>query len=200
MRRPRQTSKPKAGRDEPTLAEVAARAGVSPATVRRWVKEGLMPQYEGLWTPAAAAQVRIVGRLRERGHTIEQIRGASESGQLAGYVRAVRSAEGRYTLRQAAREAEIDAELIERIYMCAGPEHADGRRDHRGRPGDAALHRGDPRLRPSRGRVSAARARVRADAGPDRRRRGAAVPHLRARADDARRHARACRWPRRWRG
>jgi adenylate cyclase len=109
------------GASEPTLAEVASRAGVSAATVRRWVKEGLIPQYEGAWTPAAAAQVRIVGRLRERGHTIEQIRRASESGQLAGYVQGMFAPqEGRYTLRQAAREAEIDEQLIERIYMSLG--------------------------------------------------------------------------------
>lgn len=106
---------------EPTLAEVAARAGVSTATVRRWVKEGLIPQYDGGWTPAAVAQVRIVGRLRERGHTLEQIRRASESGQLAGYVQGMFAPqEGRYTLAQAAREAEVDEQLIERIYMSLG--------------------------------------------------------------------------------
>ncbi|HXC45436.1 MAG TPA: MerR family transcriptional regulator [Solirubrobacteraceae bacterium] len=106
---------------EPTLSEVAARADVSAATVRRWVKEGLIPQYEGAWTPAAVAQVRIVGRLRERGHTLEQIRRASESGQLAGYVQGMFAPqEGRYTLSQAAREADVDEELIERIYMSLG--------------------------------------------------------------------------------
>jgi adenylate cyclase len=109
------------GASEPTLAEVAVRAGVSAATVRRWVKEGLVPQYDGVWTPAAVAQVRIVGRLRERGHTLEQIRRASESGQLAGYVQGMFAPqEGRFTLEQAAREADIDAELIERIYMSLG--------------------------------------------------------------------------------
>ncbi len=112
---------PAPGADEPTLAEVASRAGVSPATVRRWIKERLIPQYEGIWTPAAAAQVRIVGRLRERGHTIEQIRRASESGQLAGYVQGMFAPpEGRYTLKQAAREADLDEQLIERIYTSLG--------------------------------------------------------------------------------
>jgi adenylate cyclase len=106
---------------EPTLAEVASRTGVSAATVRRWVKERLVPQYEGAWTPAAVAQVRIVGRLRERGHTLEQIRRASESGQLAGYVQGMFAPpEGRYTLEQAAREAEVDKTLIERIYLSLG--------------------------------------------------------------------------------
>ncbi len=107
--------------DEPTLAEVAARADVSVATVRRWVKAGLVPQYEGAWTAPAVAQVRIVGRLRERGHTLEQIRRANESGQLAGYVQGMFAPqEGRYTLQQAAREAGIDERLIERIYMSFG--------------------------------------------------------------------------------
>ena len=64
--------------DEPpptelTLKQVAARAGVTQATVRRWVREGLVPQYEGTWTPAAASHVRIVARLRERGHSVERI-------------------------------------------------------------------------------------------------------------------------------
>jgi adenylate cyclase len=106
---------------EPTLAEVASRTGVSAATVRRWVGEGLVPQYEGAWTASAVAQVRIVGRLRERGHTLEQIRRANESGQLAGYVQGMFAPqEGRYTLRQAAREAGIDEQLIERMYMSLG--------------------------------------------------------------------------------
>src|ERR1700733_14257511 len=109
------------GASEPTLAEVASRAGVSAPTVRRWVKEGLIPQYDGSWTPAAVAQGPIVGRLREGGHTIEQIRRASESGPLATHVPGtIAPQEGRYTLRQAAREAEIDEQLIERIYMSLG--------------------------------------------------------------------------------
>ena len=72
--------------DEPgelTLAQVAARAGVSPATVRRWVQMGLVPGYEGAGRRAAAAYVRVVARLRARGHTLEQIKRASDSGQLA---------------------------------------------------------------------------------------------------------------------
>lgn len=112
---------PDTGADELTLAEVASRGGVSATTVRRWVKEGLVPQYEGAWTPPAVAQVRIVGRLRERGHTLEQIRRANESGQLAGYVQGMFALpEGRYTLDQAADETGIDAALIERIYMSLG--------------------------------------------------------------------------------
>jgi adenylate cyclase len=105
-----------------TLAQVAARAGVSPATVRRWVREGLVPQYEGTWTPAAASHVRIVARLRERGHTMQQIREASQSGALAfGYLdELLPSTEARYTLEQAAEASGLQPELIERLVGAMG--------------------------------------------------------------------------------
>jgi adenylate cyclase len=106
---------------EPTLTQVASRAGVSPGTVRRWVNEGLVPQYDGAWTPHAAAHVRIVARLRARGYTLDQIRRANDSGQLAGYVQGMFAPpEGRYTLEQGARLAGLDEALVERIYMSLG--------------------------------------------------------------------------------
>jgi adenylate cyclase len=107
---------------ELTLAQVAAHAGVSPATVRRWVRKGLVPGYEGTWTPAAVAYVRVVARLRARGHTLEQIKRASDNGQLAvGPIENLLDAgEGRYTLKEAAREAGLEPELIERIYTSYG--------------------------------------------------------------------------------
>jgi len=111
--------------DEPaelTLAQVAARAAVSPATVKRWVKKGLVPGYEGSWTPAAAAYVRVVARLRARGHTLAQIKAASDNGQLAvGPIENLLSgSEGRYTLKEVAREAELEPKLIERMYATMG--------------------------------------------------------------------------------
>ena len=107
---------------ELTLTRVAERAGVTPATVRRWVRDGLVPQYDGEWTPAAAAHVRIVARLRARGHSLEEIRRASESGRLAfGYVEdLLPSRDGQYTLRDAARETGLEPALIERIYTTMG--------------------------------------------------------------------------------
>jgi adenylate cyclase len=107
---------------ELSVGEVAARAGVSAATVRRWLKAGLVPQYEGRWTPAAAAQARIVARLRERGYTIEQIREASDSGRLAlGDVEDFLSIPaGRHNLRQTARATGLAPELIERIVVNLG--------------------------------------------------------------------------------
>ncbi len=105
-----------------TLGQVAARAGVTPGTVRRWVREGLVPQYEGAWTPAAASHVRIVARLRERGHSVQRIREASQSGKLAfGYVdELLPSTEARYTLGEAARETGLEPELIERLIGAMG--------------------------------------------------------------------------------
>jgi adenylate cyclase len=105
-----------------TLAQVAERAGVSQGTVRRWVKEGLIPQYNGGWSAPGARQVGIVARLRERGYTLEQIREASDSGRLAlGDVESFLSVpEGRHTLRQAARATGLAPELIERLFGSLG--------------------------------------------------------------------------------
>jgi adenylate cyclase len=105
-----------------TLKQVAVRAGVTQATVRRWVKEGLVPQYDGTWTPAAGSHVRIVARLRERGHSVERIREASQSGKLAfGYIdELLPSSEARYTLEQAAREIDLDPALVERLIGAMG--------------------------------------------------------------------------------
>ena len=105
-----------------TLAQVAARAGVSAGTVRRWLKDGLVPQYDGTWTPAAASHVRIVARLRERGHTVAQIREASQSGRLVfGYIdELLPSSDGRYTLAEAARATKLKPEEIERLTAAMG--------------------------------------------------------------------------------
>jgi adenylate cyclase len=105
-----------------TLGAVAARAGVSTATVRRWIKDGLVPQYDGAWSAAAAAQVRIIARLRARGHTIEEIRQATDSGRLAvnDLEDFLPVSEGRYSLKEAARATGLDAETIERLYGAMG--------------------------------------------------------------------------------
>jgi len=107
---------------ELTLAQVAARAGVSPATVSRWVKGGLIPGYDGSWTPASAAYARVVARLRARGHALEQIKRASENGQLAvGPIENLWSRPGpRYSLRDAERVSGLDGELIERLHVTMG--------------------------------------------------------------------------------
>jgi len=107
---------------ELTLAQVSAQAGVSTATVKRWIAKGLVPGYDGRWTPAAAAYVRVVARLRARGHTLEQIKRASDNGQLAvGPIEnLLSSSEGRHTLRDVARASGLEEALIERILAAMG--------------------------------------------------------------------------------
>jgi adenylate cyclase len=113
---------PETDAGELTLAQVAARAGVSAATAKRWVEKGLVPGYEGRWTPAAAAYVRVVARLRARGHSLEQIKRASDNGQLAvGPIESLlSSSEGRYSLDDAARASGLEVELVRRIWTTMG--------------------------------------------------------------------------------
>jgi adenylate cyclase len=104
-------------------SEAARQAGVTPNTLQRWVQAGVVPQVrDGEWTPPAVAQARIVARLRERGHSLEEIREATESGRLAfGYIEdLLPEPAGEYTLAEAAAQTGLDPELIERIYLSAG--------------------------------------------------------------------------------
>ena len=107
---------------ELTLAEAAREAGVSPATLRRWGEQGVIPRYRGRWTRAAAAHARIVARLREHGHSLDEIKQAGEDGRLAfGYVDELfpRPQPG-IELRKAARETGLEPALIERIWRILG--------------------------------------------------------------------------------
>ncbi len=101
---------------------MAERVGVSPATIRRWVAKGLVPGHDGHWSSTDLAYLRVVARLRARGHTLEQIKHASDSGQLAiGPIEnLLRNADGGHTLEEAARDTGLDADLITRIYTAMG--------------------------------------------------------------------------------
>jgi adenylate cyclase len=107
---------------EVTAADVARRIDVPPATLRRWVRSGLVPLADGHWTDAAIAQARIVARLRERGHTMAQIRAAAESGRLAyGYLEQLfPGATGPHSLRDAAERTDLEPALIQRIWSSLG--------------------------------------------------------------------------------
>src|SRR4051794_31424270 len=106
-----------------TLSEVARAVSVSPATLRRWVADGLVPLRDGEWTPAALAQARIVARMRARGHGLDQLRQAAREGRLAyGYLEDLfpGEEEAAHTLDEAAEQTGLEPELIRRIWTTAG--------------------------------------------------------------------------------
>ena len=108
-----------------TLKEAAERAGVKPATLKRWAQTGVIPDVNRKsprWTPAAVAHARIVARLRERGHTLEQIRKAGKEGRLAyGFIEDLfphdRTTK---TLDEVAEETGLEPALITRIWTSLG--------------------------------------------------------------------------------
>ena len=108
-----------------THSEVARRLDVPADTLRRWVRDGIVPLADGEWTPAAIAQARIVARLRERGHSLAELREAAEAGRLAyGYLEELFPAAQRTrTLAEAAEECGLETALIERIWTAAGFSH-----------------------------------------------------------------------------
>jgi len=105
-----------------TLADVAREVDVSPATLRRWVRDGLVPLPGDRWTPAALAHARIVARLRRRGHSMDEIRDASDSGRLAyGFMEDLFPPRTTtHTLEEAAELSGLEAALLERVWTAVG--------------------------------------------------------------------------------
>jgi adenylate cyclase len=106
-----------------SLSEAARRVAITPQTLRRWAQDGLVPQArDGRWTRGAVAQARIVARLRERGHSLAEIRAATESGRLAfGFVDELMPAHERtHTLQAAADDTGLEPALIERVFLTMG--------------------------------------------------------------------------------
>ena len=106
-----------------TLAEAARRAGVTPATLRRWIKAGVVPDPgRGGWESTAVAQARVVARMRERGHSLDAIREAYESGKLAfGYVEdLLATPTDFFTVEQAAEATGLEPALIARMITTMG--------------------------------------------------------------------------------
>jgi adenylate cyclase len=108
-----------------TLTEAAERVGVSAATLKRWAQTGVIPEVDGggKWTAAAVAHARIVARLRERGHRLQDIRQAGQQGRLAyGYIESLFGDDDQTarTLRDAAGETGLEPALIERFWNSIG--------------------------------------------------------------------------------
>jgi adenylate cyclase len=107
-----------------SLKEAAERVGVSPATLRRWAREGVIPEVDGTgeWTAAAVAHARIVARLRERGHKLDQIKKAGSEGRLAyGYIEDLFGGDREArSLKEAAELTGLEPALIERFWTSLG--------------------------------------------------------------------------------
>ena len=106
-----------------SLSEASRRSGVSAATLKRWAAEKIVPVRRGRWTAAAAAQARVVARMRERGHSLEELKKAGREGRLAfGFAEELfpRSDEQQATIEEVSKETGLEPELIERILVILG--------------------------------------------------------------------------------
>jgi adenylate cyclase len=112
-----------------TLKEAAEEAGVRPDTLRRWAKSGVIPgaNGKGEWPRAAVAHARLVARLRERGHSLQEIRQAANDGRLAyGFLEDLfPESEGRHTLDEVAEQTGLERALVERIWTALGFPRSD---------------------------------------------------------------------------
>ena len=106
-----------------SLGEAARISGVSPSTLKRWAAAGVIPVRRGRWTTAAAAQARVVARMRERGHSLDELRTAVRDGRLAfGYVEDLIPGARERTISRAdaAVRTGLEEELIERVMTLLG--------------------------------------------------------------------------------
>jgi adenylate cyclase len=105
-----------------SLSEAARRSGVPASTLKRWAEEKIVPVRRGRWTAAAAAQARVVGRMRERGYSLEDLKQAGSEGRLAfGFTEELFSAEGEsLPVAEVAAETGLEPELIDRILTILG--------------------------------------------------------------------------------
>jgi adenylate cyclase len=104
--------------------DVAERIGVTPATLKRWVDTDVIPEAPGAddWPPSAVATARIVARLRERGHSLQEIRKAAQDGKLASGVLEdlFPASGGELNVRDVTEQTGLEEALVERIWSSVG--------------------------------------------------------------------------------
>ncbi|HST69765.1 MAG TPA: MerR family transcriptional regulator [Solirubrobacterales bacterium] len=105
-----------------SLNEASRRSGVSVSTLKRWAEEKIVPVRKGRWTAAAAAQARVVARMRERGYSLEDLKEAGREGKLAfGFTEELfAGSQETFTIEEAAAETGLEPELVERILVILG--------------------------------------------------------------------------------
>ena len=105
-----------------SLSEASRRSGVPVSTLKRWAEEKVVPVRRGRWTATAAAQARVVARMRERGYSLEDLKSAGREGRLAfGFAEELFAEdEGEVTVAMIAGETGLEPELIERILVMLG--------------------------------------------------------------------------------
>ncbi len=105
-----------------SISEAARRSGVSASTLKRWAEQGVVEVERGRWTAAAAAQARLVARMRERGHPLAEIRNGVRDGRLAtGALEDLLPGPARiHTRAEAAATVGLEEELVERIMGLLG--------------------------------------------------------------------------------
>jgi len=114
-----------------SLSEAVRRSGVPASTLKRWAAEKIVPVRQGRWTAAAAAQARVVARMRERGYSLEDLKEAGREGRLAfGFTEELFGDPGerRLSVEAVAAETGLEPELVERILVILGTP-VDRRRD-----------------------------------------------------------------------
>jgi adenylate cyclase len=126
-----------------SLNEAVRRSGVPASTLKRWAEEKIVPVRRGRWTATAAAQARVVARMRERGYSLEDLKTAGREGRLAfGFTEELfTGAEERLTVAQVAEETGMEPELVERILVILGTP-VDRRREVSEEDAEALRHCG----------------------------------------------------------
>jgi adenylate cyclase len=107
-----------------SLTEAARRSGVPVSTLKRWAEEKIVPVEQGRWTVAAAAQARVVARMRDRGYSLDDLKEAGREGRLAfGFAEELFAEEEEaadLSIETVAAETGLEVELIERILTMMG--------------------------------------------------------------------------------